>query len=217
MLSISPATVQLVQLADMKFEDRREKVKKHPFGKERPVEHRRHPRSGIDAIVLHAMGFNRTRNRASKYDGINAHFAVLRTGEVLYLHDIEEYLNAAHDFNRRSISIEFAGNPPDEDGRVYKPRKFGLHIPTVEQILNGRKLVRALALSPTLNVRYIYGHKQSCDRKICPGPHIWYNVGRWAQLTLGLSDGGAGYKTANEYAIGRAIPVEWNDPQFAVF
>src|SRR5262245_30238472 len=154
MLPVLPAVEQLVQLADMKFEDRRERVKKHRTGKEKPVDHMRHPRSGIDAIVLHAMGFNWTRTSASKYDGINAHFAVLRTGEVLYLHDVTEYLYSAHDFNRRSISIEFAGNPPDEDGRAHGRKTFGLHIPTVEQILNGRKLVRSLALSPTLNVRY---------------------------------------------------------------
>jgi hypothetical protein len=213
MLAANPLVLQLVQLAAMKFEDRREAVKKHRKGAKLPDTTKRHPRSGIDAIVLHAMGFVRNRSRPDKFDGVKAHFAVLRSGEILYLHDVEEYLHAAHDFNSRSISIEFEGNPPGTDGKAHAEAKLGAHVPTLQQIRSGRNLVTLLARSPTLNLRYIYGHRQSCA-KICPGPHIWYNVGKWATTALRLSDGGPGYTTSNKYCAGVGIPASWNDAQY---
>jgi hypothetical protein len=193
------------------FFDRRDAVREHRRGRGLAVEDRS-PRQAPDAIVLHAMGFNRESHLS--YDGVNAHFAVLRDGKVLYLHDISEYLNASHDFNRRGVAIEFAGNPPNANGGYYRPDRFGRHIPTREQIRAGRALVRALVDSR--GITHIFGHRQSCGTKICPGPHLWYNIGRWAVQELGLSDGGAGYSTSNAYCTGRAIPESWLDPRWEI-
>jgi len=201
------------QLSALRFNDRREAVKKHYRGRTRHVMDQQKNRHPIDAIMLHSMSFDRGSS-ITAYDGVNAHFAVLRSGDVLYLHDIEEYLYASHDFNPRGIAIEFAGNPPGTDGKAYKAEKFGMHIPTLSQLESGRRLVRLLAQGR--GIHYIYGHRQSCS-KICPGPHIWYNIGRWAVQTLGLSSGGAGYSTSNQYCGGKAIPAAWNDPQFDLY
>jgi hypothetical protein len=106
MFTVNLAEVMLMQLLsrfEHGFFDRREDVKKHPGGKRLPVEDKS-PRQDPDAVVLHAMGFNRLSYL--RYDGVKAHFAVLRDGKVLYLHDISEYLNASHDFNRRGVAIE---------------------------------------------------------------------------------------------------------------
>ncbi|HCB12339.1 MAG TPA: hypothetical protein DEP36_02025 [Gammaproteobacteria bacterium] len=202
--------LQLQQLAAIKFHDRREAVKKNSKGHAHHIKSHDKDRRNIDAIVLHSMSFD-WGNSIPLYDRVNAHFAVLRSGDILYLHDIAEYLYASHDFNRRGIAIEFAGNPPGTDGKAYKAKKFGMHIPTLPQLDSGRRLVRLLI--QTRRIRYIYGHRQSC-RKICPGPHIWYNVGRWAVRTLGLSSGGEDYSTGNQYCTGTAIPAAWNNPQF---
>jgi hypothetical protein len=210
MITTSANTI-LIQLAMMKFHDRREAVKKHRVGKKRAKENKRAP---LNTVVLHSMGFDRG-NVLNAYDGVNAHFAVLRSGDILYLHDVSEYLYASHDFNARGIAIEFAGNPPSSRGKAAFEKKFGLHIPTLHQVESGRKLVRLLTQAS--GIRYVHGHKQSCGGKVCPGPHIWYNVGRWAVRTLGLSDGGTGYKTSNKYCTGRVIPDSWNDAKYDLF
>jgi hypothetical protein len=200
----------LLQLAAMKFHDRREEVKTHRIGKTKAKDEVRAP---LDAVVLHSLSFDRGSS-ITRYDGVDAHFVVLRSGDILYLHDVSEYLNASHDFNDRGIAIEFAGNPPSETGKAYKAWKFGTHIPTLAQLDAGRKLVTVLARC--FSLRYIYGHKQSCN-KICPGPHVWYNVGRWAVQTLGLSDGGTGFSTSNKYCTGVAFPASWSDPKYDLY
>lgn len=94
------------------FFDRREFVKKNPVGKLLPS--RLHsPRSlnGVDAVVLHSMGFDWSKYSIGIYDKVDAHFAVTRSGKVIHLHDLTVYLNASAGFNRRGIAIEFEGNP----------------------------------------------------------------------------------------------------------
>jgi len=39
-----------------------------------------------------------------------------------------------------------------------------------------------------------------------------YNAGRWAVCILGLSSGGEGGSTGNQYCTGTAIPAAWNGP-----
>lgn len=209
---ISSASVLMV-LAAMKFHDRREAVKNNPIGRKHHSADNDKNRIRIDAIVLHSMSFD-WGNSIPPYDRVKAHFAVLRNGDILYLHDISEYLNASHDFNRHGIAIEFAGNPPGTDGKAYKAEKYGIHIPTLSQLESGRRLVRLLV--QTRGIRFIYGHRQSCN-KICPGPHIWYNVGRWAVRNLGLSSGGEDYSTSNKYCTGTVIPAAWNEPQYDLY
>ncbi len=192
------------------FFDRREHVKNNPIGKLRPSKvHSPRPLNGVDAVVLHSMGFEWSRYSIGIYDKIDAHFAVTRTGQVIHLHDLTVYLNASAGFNRRGIAIEFEGNPPGPRGKAHKEEKFGSHTPTLAQIFAGRGLVQML--KEEHRISYVFAHRQSEGaggvRGNCPGPQVWYNVGEWAKSQLGLGDGGP------EFAIsgGTPIPETWRD------
>lgn len=197
------------------FHDRREAVSRHPKGSRRNIKRLASKRTHVDAVVAHSMGFDWGHGTSDldDYDAIKAHFAVLRGGQILYLHDCREYLFASHDFNARGIAIEFAGNPPSETGKAHNEKKFGRHIPTEEQIRAGRDLLRVLVR--VLGISHVFGHRQSCA-KVCPGPHIWYNICRWGLKNLGLSDGGTGFSTGNKFCTGTAIPESWNDAKYSL-
>ena len=82
MTLISLTELMLMQMLcrfEYGFYDRRDEVKKHRIGKRLPVEDKS-PRQDPDAVVLHAMGFNRLSYW--RYDGVKAHFAVLRDGRA---------------------------------------------------------------------------------------------------------------------------------------
>lgn len=192
------------------FHDRREQVRKHHKGRLRVVTDRT-PRNmaEVDAAVLHSMSFDWSQYAISHYDGVKCHFAVLRRGAVLYLHDVTEYLHASHGFNRRGIAIEFEGNPKNTNGNAYKESKYGAHEPTLSQIMGGRSLLQWL--KENHHVTYVFAHRQAegTDRSNCPGPHVWYNVAEWGRR-IGLNDGGEGYAIPG----GKAIPAAWRDPKY---
>jgi hypothetical protein len=128
---------------------------------------------------------------------------ILPDGRVAQLHPTSARLIASHDFNDRSVAIEFAGNLRSTRGQWWKPETYGRDTLTAEQIESGRKLLRVLA---SQGVRSVFGHRQSYSgRGNDPGPEIWGSVGQWAIEMLGMSDGGPGYAVGS----GRPIPDEW--------
>lgn len=161
----------------------------------------RRPLTAVNAVVLHQMGFDRG-DRPDQYDTVIAHFAVLRDGTVLQLRPIEALLNDAH--ARASLHIEFAsfGAEGLATSEEIADGTAGSRVPTWAEVEAGRQLVRHLWSRHAL--RYVYAHRQFNlhGRPNCPGPHIWYNVGHWAAVSLGLSSEGAP----------RAIPDAWLDP-----
>ena len=115
----------------------------------------------------------------TRFDGVNAHFAVLRSGTVLHLHDESEYLFASHDFNCRSIAVEFEGNYP------YKQQKNGQYLwwsdtyptprskqdgPTVDQIVAGRALVKYFR--DRHKIQNIFAHRQSLRQSLSGSPSV---------------------------------------------
>jgi hypothetical protein len=163
--------------------------------------------SNVYAVVLHQMAFSRG-SREGAFDSVKSHYAVLRSGTVLYLHRAEDYLYASNGFNRYSVAIEFEGNFRDDRNRWWSSDTHGRHQPTAAQILAGRELVTHLR--DTLGLTHVYAHRQAKSAKPnCPGPQIWYNVGDWAVRNLGLSDGGAGFAIST--GVGHAIPNTWRD------
>lgn len=159
----------------------------------------------VYALVLHQMACCfRRRDPLKSYLRIKAHFAILPEGQILQLHPVSALIWASHGFNARSVAVEFAGNFPSTRGRWWKGEKYGRNQVAPAQIEAGRCLVRHLIR--TMGLRVVLAHRQSSNmRENDPGPDIWYHVGQWAVDTLGLSDGGPGFKIGT----GNPIPDEW--------
>lgn len=159
----------------------------------------------VYALVLHQMAccFS-PRKPLERFLSIVSHFAITNDGRILQLHPISALLWASNGFNARSVAVEFAGNFPDTRGRWWKGDEYGRNRPTPAQINGGRYLVRYLIR--TMGLTHVLAHRQSSGtRENDPGPDIWYNVGQWAVDTLGLQDGGPGFKIGT----GNPIPNEW--------
>lgn len=169
----------------------------------------------IDSIVLHQTSFSQSArgNRIDRYDHTIAHFVVLPNGTVLQLRALETRLNSIAADN--GIHIEFVGLFYDDrfTCRMLRRRRSRRELPTISQIHDGRELLTYLrSLEPIRGqLRYILAHRQittmGSDRDNCPGPHIWYNLGKWAVDTLGMS-------SARSEA--RPIPPSWEDPRFQI-
>lgn len=153
----------------------------------------RDPKS-VYALVLHQMACCfRRRNPLRSYLRIKSHFAILPEGQILQLHPVSALLWASHGFNSKSVAVEFAGNFPDVKGRWWKGETYGRDRPTAAQLQAGRCLVHHLVR--TMGLRVVLAHRQSSNtRENDPGPEVWYHVGQWAVDSLGLSDGGPGFK-----------------------
>ncbi|MGH8783566.1 MAG: N-acetylmuramoyl-L-alanine amidase, partial [Cupriavidus necator] len=161
----------------------------------------------VYALVLHQMGCCfAPKDPLKRFLTLNAHFAILPDGRILQLHPLTALLWASNGFNKGSVAVEFAGNFPSTRGRWWQGDKFGRNQVTAAQIEAGRYLVRYL--QRTMNLRVVLAHRQSSgSRENDPGPDIWSQVGQWAVETLGLSDGGAGFKVGS----GNAIPQVWRE------
>lgn len=175
--------------------------------------------SGVDAIVLHQTAGSQSVD-PRHYLWVGAHYVVMPDGRILQLHTENKRIYHANSFNSRSIGIEFAGTFPNEAGicnwatGVRKQRGFrsGLRAceaPTAAQYEAGRNLVTALT-EKFPQIKYILAHRQaSGTRDNDPGPDIWQNIGEWALVNLGLSNGPtSAYKAGN----GKPIPPSWRLP-----
>jgi len=165
---------------------------------------KRDPKS-VYALVLHQMACCfRRRNPLHSYLRTKSHFAILPEGQILQLHPVSALLWASHGFNSKSVAVEFAGNFPNIKGRWWKGETYGRDRATPAQLEAGRCLIRHLMR--TMGLRVVLAHRQSSNmRENDPGPDVWYHVGQWAVDTLGLSDGGAGFKIGN----GKPILDAW--------
>ncbi len=160
----------------------------------------------VHALVLHQMACCfKPKDPLRRFLRLKAHFAILEDGRILQLHPVSALLWASNGFNAGSVAVEFAGNFPATSGKWWQGDKFGRNRPTAAQFEAGRYLVRYLIR--TMGLTTVLAHRQSSNsRGNDPGPDIWYHVGQWAVDTLGLKDGGPGYKHP---AGGTPIPREW--------
>ena len=188
----------------------------------------------VYALVLHQMACcYYVNDPLTRFlDNLAPHFAILPDGRILQLHPLQALTYASNGFNTGGVAVEFAGNFPTENGKWWIDRdeiaeirkklkkrklpeaqieariqayiKANQNQVTPAQIEAGRYLVRYLIR--TMGLRVIVAHRQSSGtRDNDPGPDIWYYLGQWAIDTLGLSDGGPGFKTGT----GKPIPNLW--------
>jgi hypothetical protein len=164
----------------------------------------RDPKS-VYALVLHQMACCfKPKDPLTRFLSIGAHFAITHDGRILQLHPVSALVWASNGFNSRSVAVEFAGNFPSTRGRWWEGEKFGMNRPTAAQVTAGRQLIQHLVR--TMGLTHVLAHRQSSGtRENDPGPDIWFDVGQWAVNTLGLKDGGPGFKIGS----GNAIPDEW--------
>ena len=159
----------------------------------------------VYALVLHQMACCfAPQDPLKRFLTVGAHFAIANDGRILQLHPVSTLLWASNGFNNRSVAVEFAGNFPNTRGRWWQGSKYGMNRPTPAQVTAGRQLIRYLM--QTMGLTHVLAHRQSSGtRENDPGPDIWFDVGQWAVNTLGLKDGGPGFKIDT----GNAIPEEW--------
>lgn len=151
--------------------------------------HARRSVDRINAVILHHTTF--ASPNLSRFDRIIANYVVLQDGRVLRLRDESVALNSIGS-NHRGIDVEFEGLYP---AAASAP-------PPAAQICAGRELV--VHLRSRFRLTRIYAHAQLTP-KLCPGPHIWYNVGLW-----GVRNGLQTSPLPHQYA------STWTDPSLAV-
>jgi hypothetical protein len=159
----------------------------------------------VYALVLHQMACCfKPKDPLKRFLTVGAHFAITEDGRILQLHPVNALVWASNGFNNRSVAVEFAGNFPSTKGRWWKGETYGMNRPTAAQVTAGRQLIRHLMR--TMGLTHILAHRQSSGtRENDPGPDLWFDVGQWAVNTLGLKDGGPGFKIDT----GNPIPDEW--------
>jgi len=164
----------------------------------------RDPRT-VYALVLHQMACCfKPKDPLKRFLTVGAHFAITEDGRILQLHPVSTLVWASNGFNNRSVAVEFAGNFPNTRGTWWQGDTYGKNRPTPAQVNAGRQLVRHLVR--TMGLTHVLTHRQSSGtRENDPGPDIWFDVGQWAVNTLGLNDGGPGFKID----AGNPIPDEW--------
>jgi len=182
-----------------------------PSDKAAPYVKSRDP-ADVDTAVLHQMAFTRGTD-PTRYLRTTAHYIVLADGSVWQLYGWGVNLPAANGYNKRAVSIEFAGNFPsrsmstDPDRWWYPSGRD--HDPAYQQHLTpaaaaaGRKLMAYLQAQ---GVQRVQAHKQSAgDRGNDPGPDIWGAVGEYAIRDLGMGH------DVGTIGSGQPIPEHWRD------
>lgn len=186
----------------------------------------RHKGTGI---TLHQTACN-MGERIGRYDTIGANFAVLRSGRVLRMADIDKLIYHGNAWNNLCAGIEIDGlyagieDDPDTaqdealrstwDDPSTPTRELPMKV-TPQAMRSTRQLVRWIvidALRRGWTIRVLCAHRQSSkDRRNDPGQAIWQEVALPLHAELGLMDGGSGFQVG-----GYPIPTQWN-PQYVGF
>ena len=165
--------------------------------------------------------------RIERYDTIGAHFAVLRSGRILRMCDVNRIVYHGHGWNNQCIGIEVNGLYPGLEDDPTTVHDEALQTtwddpstPTREQ---PQKVTPQAMKSTRYLLRWLYwhvaqnggnlitlgGHRQAVDsRRNDPGQAIWQQVVLPIQKELMLNDGGKNFKLPA--SSGYVIPEAWN-------
>lgn len=162
--------------------------------------------------------------RTERYDHIGAHFAVLRSGRVLWMADLDRVVIHGNGWNNQCVGIEidglYAGLEDDPDTAQDESLRTTWDDPTTptrEQPMqvtpaameSTRQLVRWIRRAVTRKggrLDVLCAHRQSSvDRRNDPGQAIWQQVAVPLHAELGLSDGGVGFVLG-----GYPVPAAWD-------
>lgn len=174
----------------------------------------------VRGITLHQTACD-MGERIERYDTIGAHFAVLRSGRVLRMCDLDRVVYHGHGWNNQCVGIEVNGLYAGLEGDLRTvwddpstPFREQPQTVTIEAMESTRQLVRWIVGEVALNggaVKHLVAHRQAVDsRRNDPGEAIWKQVALPLHAELGLDDGGVGFKIPG--STGYAIPEAW-DPR----
>jgi len=182
------------------YDLRREADRKHDRGPR--------PWSQITGVTIHQTACNFGREKASRWDTLQAHVGVSREGWVNWVHDLERVVWHGHGFNHGDVGVEleglYAGIAGHPDGSAKS------ETPTPELIKAAQETIRWIyetAKRHGSTLKHLHAHRQSKDsRRADPGQELWQAVALPMLAELHLSDGGPGCKLGS----GRTIPESWN-------
>lgn len=156
----------------------------------------------ITTIVLHAMGFAGWKLSNPMWYKVRAHYVVKLDGTVLMNHHpLTRMRYGSSIANSYAVSVEMEGNPINENGKAFKPEKYGVHPPTHEQVASVRALMAALCTEYP-SIQYVSAHKHIQAYKNCPGFQRGIECGEWAMENLGLHE-------APVLKAGMMLPEAW--------
>lgn len=173
----------------------------------------------ITGVCLHQTACN-MGERPERYDTLGAHFAVLRSGRVVWVHDMNRIVWHGNAWNAGTVGIEIDGlfegvlgdpstlwNDPST-----KIREVGQRV-TPAQIVATKQLVRWICSEIAKaggEIKALVAHRQSSkDRRDDPGSEAWQAIALPLHAELSLHDGGVGFALG-----GLPIPEAW-DPRCA--
>ncbi len=175
------------------------------------------PWGQVRGITLHQTACS-MGERVERYDTIGAHFAVLRSGRVLRMADLDRVVYHGHGWNNQCVGIECDGLYAGIEGDLRTvwddpttPYREQPQQVTPHAMESTRQLVRWIVEEARRNgatVKILGAHRQAVDsRRNDPGEAIWRQVALPLHAELGLSDGGPGFTLPG--STGYAIPEVW--------
>jgi hypothetical protein len=187
-------------------------------GKPRPYNPMPRAWGQVRGITLHQTACD-MGERIERYDTIGAHFAVLRSGRVLRMCDLDRVVYHGHGWNAQCVGIEVNGlyaglegdirTVWDDQSTPYREMPQQVTEPAMEST---RQLVRWIVEEVRLRggqLKVLGAHRQAVDsRRNDPGQAIWQQVAVPLHAELGLDDGGVGFKLPG--STGYAIPEAWD-------
>lgn len=175
-------------------------------------------------ITLHQTACN-MGERIERYDTIGAHFAVLRSGRVLRMADLDRVVYHGNGWNAQCVGIEVDGlyagledSPDTAQDESLRTTWDDPSTPTREKPMRvteaamraTRQLIRWIGVEIAIRggqLEVLGSHRQSSiNRRNDPGQAIWAQVALPLMGELGLSDGGPGFKIGN----GLPVPAQWD-------
>jgi hypothetical protein len=148
----------------------------------------------------------------TRFIPVDAHMGILEDHEtpIVQMQPLNAYVHHGNAENRYTIGFEINGHFP---GLVekYDPARHSAVGPSDSQIQSCRDGI--LWVMDTVEahggqIKRIVPHRIANDsRRSDPGEVAWKQIGLWAQDSLGLCDGGAGYCVGD----GLPIPEAWTD------
>lgn len=174
-------------------------------------------------VTLHQTACN-MGERVERYDTIGAHFAVLRSGRILRMADLDRVVIHGHGWNAQCVGIEVDGLYPGLEDDPDTAQDESLRTtwddpstPTREQPMRVtpasmqslRHLLRWIWVQLAIQggkLEVLCAHRQSSvNRRNDPGQAIWRQAALPIMAELGLTDGGPGFKIG-----GYPIPSAWD-------